>query len=405
LVYTIIEHPAFLSWDDANKLNPMFHGYADGAKMSGYFFWKKNDWRRASEFFSEAIRCYEKITSRSDLVLQELAIAYINLGASKGKMNHLEPAIQAYNKAESILASCTDINDKCDSLLSDCVTQKGNLFGTMRRYDLERVEYEKALVLSRKRGRSKDALHEGQVLSMLIEKSIGQEQMDAEAKKFGLMLKEDVPHDGDCFFSAALILLNKVKPPFLRNRVKPNDLRRKTVDYLRKHQSDFAAFVEGTFETYLADMDNEGTWADYPAFCAFAQCFKVTLVMLPSNGSTPTVIYCDAPRAVVTLGHVAGAHFQPLYRTSEEFAPSLQKIINDARPRSTEEALPSERANKVRRTVSVGGVGEGVRVTPPCSPSAKSNAFFPPAPDATAPAVCTGMQTADAVVPSTACRL
>ena len=201
--------------------------------------------------------------------------------------------------------------------------------------------------------------------------------MDAEAKKFDLIPK-DVLHDGDCFFSAALVLLNKIDPPLLKEKTTPDDLRTQTVDYMRKNPSDYTAFFEdGAYETYLDDMDEEGTWADYPAWFGFAKCFNVTLVIIPDNGSPPTVVHCDSPRALVTLGHMDGAHFQALHRSSKEIALPLQKIINEARPETDKEECPS--TNKIRRTSLVDSIGAGSSVSPSELPRAGQLTFFPSA--------------------------
>ncbi|XP_075696592.1 OTU domain-containing protein 3 [Rhinoderma darwinii] len=93
----------------------------------------------------------------------------------------------------------------------------------------------------------------------------------------GLRLRE-VPGDGNCLFRALGDQLEGHSQSHLKHR-------QETVDYMRKHRSDFEPFVEDDvpFDRHVENLAQAGTFAGNDAIVAFARSNQVNVVIHQLN--------------------------------------------------------------------------------------------------------------------------
>ncbi|XP_066015858.1 uncharacterized protein [Pocillopora verrucosa] len=144
------------------------------------------------------------------------------------------------------------------------------------------------------------------------------------------------PGSGNCMFYALSEQLEVVK----RVKIHHSELRQSLVQYLREHPklvdgTDLFHFVDRhtTWDGYLTDMEQDGTWGDHVILWAAANCYQIAIHVISSlPGHSEVIINPDCSfdqSKHLVLGHVHEVHYVSLQ-------PLQDAAVNKSRQASKE---------------------------------------------------------------------
>lgn len=150
------------------------------------------------------------------------------------------------------------------------------------------------------------------------------EELDLQAfsdslRPMGLVIR-DVSNDGNCFFRA-------VSDQLYGTEQFHSNLRQRACDYILRNRNRFIDFVEDdqSYEEYVADMRNEGVWADHIELQAISMACGVNIRIHQSGKPSYDIrnhLAVDAP--VIHLSYHFGEHYASVrpIRTVEDSRPA-----------------------------------------------------------------------------------
>lgn len=137
----------------------------------------------------------------------------------------------------------------------------------------------------------------------------GEEELDLQSfseslRPMGLVIR-DVANDGNCFFRA-------VSDQLYGTERFHSNLRHRACEYILRNRSRFIDFVEDdqSYEEYVADMRNEGVWADHIELQAISMVCRVNMRIHQSGKPSYDIrnhLAADAP--VIHLSYHFGEHY------------------------------------------------------------------------------------------------
>lgn len=160
--------------------------------------------------------------------------------------------------------------------------------------------------------------------SAAVGASASEEELDLQAfsdslRPIGLVIR-DVSNDGNCFFRA-------VSDQLYGTEQFHSNLRHRACDYILRNRSRFIDFVEDdqSYEEYVADMRNEGVWADHIELQAISMACGVNMRIHQSGKPSYDIrnhLAADAP--VIHLSYHFGEHYASVrpIRTADESRPA-----------------------------------------------------------------------------------
>lgn len=152
------------------------------------------------------------------------------------------------------------------------------------------------------------------------------------ANLYGYQSK-DVARDGNCFFHAIADQINEQKID-CNIRVNHKSLRALAIDFIVKHPDDYRDYLdehERDLDFFISKNIIFGTWVDHIMISALSRALNMTIAIVRSDGSDPTVIKQAEPIATLVIGHEVGYHYQSL--VSDPLLPvtkNLQRFIDKA---------------------------------------------------------------------------
>lgn len=145
---------------------------------------------------------------------------------------------------------------------------------------------------------------------------------------------QEVRGDGNCFFSAVALAL---KEAYGQEHTAEN-LRERAVTHMATNPHEYLPyFLEGEcFDTYISEMRNDGTWADYVVINALASVLSLRIDLIDLSGGQSHApvklnfqVSEQAPFAIVLQrsGPAGKEHYDPIIATVAlpQGAPSLPR--------------------------------------------------------------------------------
>ncbi|XP_066015867.1 uncharacterized protein [Pocillopora verrucosa] len=150
------------------------------------------------------------------------------------------------------------------------------------------------------------------------------------------------PGSGNCMFYALSEQLEVVK----RVKIHHFELRQSLVQYLREHPklvdgTDLFHFVDRhtTWDGYLTDMEQDGTWGDHVILWAAANCYQIAIHVISSlPGHSEVIINPDCSfdqSKLLVLGHVHEVHYVSLQPLQDAVAKKSRQVSNEKVTRSS----------------------------------------------------------------------
>ncbi|ATY60596.1 OTU domain-containing 6B [Cordyceps militaris] len=149
-----------------------------------------------------------------------------------------------------------------------------------------------------------------------IENAYMKKKMEAEG-----LVEQDIAPDGHCLFSAvADQLQTQLSIPLSSDASKVTEpaykkVRRAAAEFMAAHGDDFAPFIEGDFEAYLARMRDTAEWGGEPELMALARAYDVGIRVV-QDGRTEAIGNGDKViwLAYYRHGYGLGEHYNSLRR-------------------------------------------------------------------------------------------
>lgn len=116
----------------------------------------------------------------------------------------------------------------------------------------------------------------------------------------------EVPSDGNCLFHAVADQLNKIGRP----AVSAAQLRERAINHMLQHWHHYSAFCGDNGDSYIAEMIENGAWADHPIIQATAEMLRVNITIHRTDGAE-TSIAADFEDTIY-LGYYVGVHYVSL---------------------------------------------------------------------------------------------
>lgn len=149
-----------------------------------------------------------------------------------------------------------------------------------------------------------------------IENAYMKKKMEAEG-----LVEQDIAPDGHCLFSAVADQLQTQLSISLSKATDEAEgpayktVRRAATDFMAAHGDDFAPFVEGDFEAYLARMRDTAEWGGEPELMALARAYGVGIRVV-QDGRTEEIGQGGSLMwlAYYRHGYGLGEHYNSLRR-------------------------------------------------------------------------------------------
>ncbi len=145
-------------------------------------------------------------------------------------------------------------------------------------------------------------------------------QLTKAAARYGYK-RHNVAKDGNCFFHAVAHQLNR-----LRVEGDHETLRLQAAIEVAAHPGYYGRFMTDNFNKTVKEMAQSGIWAGQLATQAIARLKQVIIVVIPHDGSRPSVMKPHGATQVIVLGNQVNFHFQSLL--PEQDGPAVTKEIS-----------------------------------------------------------------------------
>ncbi len=161
-------------------------------------------------------------------------------------------------------------------------------------------------------------------------------KLSSQSLGYGFEINE-ITGDGNCFFQSILKQLQERHPEILleiasianisSDKISNNILRKLAVGALMvlRNRFDNPAEFENDMNAYITSQGGDGTWAEGEIIRATANVLGITLVLVNSNGTEPTVI-TEGHAGTLFLAYHVGVHFDSL---TGEPSPVMQQLVAD----------------------------------------------------------------------------
>ncbi len=148
-------------------------------------------------------------------------------------------------------------------------------------------------------------------------------QLTKAAARYGYK-RHNVAKDGNCFFHAVAHQLNR-----LRVEGDHETLRLQAAIEVAAHPGYYGRFMTDNFNKTVKEMAQSGIWAGQLATQAIARLKQVIIVVIPHDGSRPSVMKPRGATQVIVLGNQMNYHFQSLISQQAKTAvtPAVFKLI------------------------------------------------------------------------------
>ena len=149
-------------------------------------------------------------------------------------------------------------------------------------------------------------------------------QLKADQHELAMVL---VPEDGDCFYTAVALQLAQSDDEDLKG-LSAHDLRMLAVEYICTRRDEYAGFMEGDFDEYLARHSKARTWADNVMITALANALSLNIVIIAGRYDEWTV-FKRSGNKTVCLGFIPEFHYvaMPSKAAPLSASPSVLRVL------------------------------------------------------------------------------
>ncbi|KAL3887766.1 hypothetical protein ACJMK2_000159 [Sinanodonta woodiana] len=141
----------------------------------------------------------------------------------------------------------------------------------------------------------------------------------------GLVLHDETPADGNCFFEAVSSQLRRLNCVVKKS---PQELRQEVAAFMRTNRVIQASEVivhldsfiyNESFDAYCSRMARDGEWADHVVVVAMARMLQIDIMIVtssPVSGPESVIVWVVGQTAFqgdpILLGHVWESHYMSL---------------------------------------------------------------------------------------------
>ncbi|KAG8453952.1 hypothetical protein GDO86_000541 [Hymenochirus boettgeri] len=129
--------------------------------------------------------------------------------------------------------------------------------------------------------------------------------MDAFLRSEGLYRKR-IAKDGSCLFRA-------VAEQVLHSQTEHLKIRKSCIDYLRENRGQYEAFIEGSFEEYLKNLENPQEWVGQVEISALSLMFKKDFIIYQEPNVSPSYVTENGFPEKIMLCFSNGNHYDIIY--------------------------------------------------------------------------------------------
>uniref|UniRef100_UPI00398E3DEE OTU domain-containing protein 4 isoform X2 n=1 Tax=Pristiophorus japonicus TaxID=55135 RepID=UPI00398E3DEE len=148
----------------------------------------------------------------------------------------------------------------------------------------------------------------------------GEVLLDAFFRNQGLYRKR-IAKDGSCLFRA-------VAEQVFHTQSKHLEVRRACVSYLRRNQEKFEAFIEGSFDEYLKQLEKPQEWVGQVEISALSLMYKRDFIIYQEPNRPPARVTENGFPDTILLCFSNGNHYDSVYpRTFVDAAALCQSIL------------------------------------------------------------------------------
>ncbi|XP_067897549.1 OTU domain-containing protein 4 [Heterodontus francisci] len=148
----------------------------------------------------------------------------------------------------------------------------------------------------------------------------GEVLLDQCLRNQGLYRKK-IAKDGSCLFRA-------VSEQVFHTQSKHLEVRRACVSYLRRNRDKFEAFIEGSFEEYLKQLEKPQEWVGQVEISALSLMYKRDFIIYQEPNRPPAHVTENGFPDTITLCFSNGNHYDSVYpRTFVDAAALCQSIL------------------------------------------------------------------------------
>ncbi|XP_059820965.1 OTU domain-containing protein 4 isoform X2 [Hypanus sabinus] len=150
--------------------------------------------------------------------------------------------------------------------------------------------------------------------------SPGEVQLDGFLGSQGLFRKR-IAKDGSCLFRA-------VAEQVFHTQSKHLEVRRACVSYLRRNREQFEAFIEGSFDEYLKQLEKPQEWVGQVEISALSLMFKRDFIIYQEPNRPPAHVTENGFPDTISLCFSNGNHYDSVYpKESIDAAALCQSIL------------------------------------------------------------------------------
>eukprot|EP00795_Rhopilema_esculentum_P000597 gene597-10289_t len=154
----------------------------------------------------------------------------------------------------------------------------------------------------------------------VLEPANGENAMDQYLQSIGLYRKP-VAKDGSCLFRA-------VAEKVYLTQARHLDVRRECIQFMKSNSELFRAFVPGSFEHHLFDLQNPKEWAGQVEITALSMLYKHDFIVYQEVNQPPQYVTANGYKDKIELCFSNGNHYDFIYPKSfKENAAVVQSML------------------------------------------------------------------------------